>query len=58
MVDPHNLPVAPGTIVVLSAVDPAPVGAQVLFDELTPPVPAAAGSATVRYETVVVYRLP
>jgi 4-amino-4-deoxy-L-arabinose transferase-like glycosyltransferase len=58
MVDPHNLPVAPGTIVVLSAVDPAPVGAQVLFDELTPPVPAGAGSATVRYETVVVYRLP
>ncbi|HWF56996.1 MAG TPA: hypothetical protein VG520_01425 [Candidatus Dormibacteraeota bacterium] len=57
MFDPSSSAGPPGSIAVLSAVDPAPPGARRLFDEVTPPAAFSLGPPPPVYETVVVYRL-
>jgi hypothetical protein len=57
LIDPEHPPQRSGAIVVLSAFDPTPPGAQRLFDEVTPAAPFAFGASPPRYVTVVVCRL-
>jgi hypothetical protein len=57
LIDPNVTPTQPGTIAVLSSVDPVPAHAQRLFDEVTPAATFAFGGPPPRYVTVVVYRL-
>jgi 4-amino-4-deoxy-L-arabinose transferase-like glycosyltransferase len=56
--DPSLPPHQPGAIAVLSGGDPAPPGAQRLFDEVTPRAAFAFGDVPPLHTTIVVYRLP
>ena len=57
LIDGANPPSRPGAIAVLSAADPAPAHAQMLFSEVTPAAALALGAPPPPYLTVVVYRL-
>jgi hypothetical protein len=55
--DPRVPPAAPGVIAVLTNDDPAPAGAERLFEEKTPRAAFALGQSPQVFVTVVVYRL-